>query len=64
MRISDVVKEHGRPVDDTNGRIVEFGEAGWRTIERDHVFEVANLLRADGRHDVLLADRVDDILRG
>ena len=63
MRVGDIVNEHGRPVDDPNGQIVEFVNLGRGTVERDHVFKVANLLSANGRHDVLPTDRVDDILR-
>ena len=63
MRIRDIVNEHCRPVDDTNRQIVQFIKACRRTIERDHIFKVANLLRADRRHDILLADRADDVLR-
>ena len=63
MGVGDVVNEDGRAVDDANGQVVELGEPGRRTVERDDVFEVADLLRSDRRHDVLLADRVDDVLR-
>lgn len=64
MGVGDIVKEDRCAVDDANGQVVELGEPGRRTVERDRVFKVANLLRSDRRHDVLLADRVDDVLCG
>ena len=53
----------GRPVDHADRQIIELVEAGRRTVERDDIFEVADLLGSDGRDDVLPADRVDDVLR-
>ena len=63
MRIGDVVDEYGRAVDDADGQIIEFVETVRRPIEIDDIFEVADLLCADRRHDVLPSDRVDDVLR-
>ena len=63
MRIGDVADEHGRPADDADRQVVQFVQTLRRSVEVDDVFEVADLLRADGRDDVLAADRVDDVLR-
>ena len=63
MRIGDVANENRRAVDDADRHIVELVEALRRTVERDDIFELADLFGADRRDDVLPADRVDDVLR-
>ena len=64
MGVGDIAQKDRCAVDDANGHVVELGELGWRAVERDRVFEVADLLRSDRGHDVLLANRVDDVLGG
>ena len=63
MRIGDVADEYRGAVDDADRQIVQLVQAFRRPVEIDDIFEAADLLRPDGRDDVLPADRVDDILR-
>ena len=61
--IGDVANEHGRPVDDADRHVVDLVERVGERVERDDIFEVADLLGSDGRDDILLANRIDDVLR-
>ena len=49
-------------VDDLDRQVAEVFEFARRVVELDVVFEVANLLRADRRNQVLRSERIGDVL--
>ena len=49
-------------IDVADREIIELGNAGRGVIEGDDIFELADLFRSDRRDDVLLRNRINDVL--